>query len=49
MTTTSDFASRLREDEHLAQFIPYHLELKNGKQLREWLLGLADRKREGFD
>lgn len=37
VTTTSDFAPKLREDRILAPLMPHRLELKAGKQLLEWL------------
>jgi restriction system protein len=43
VTTTSEFAPRLLEDESLKRLMPYRLELKNGRRLREWLIGLAKR------
>src|SRR5262249_8708975 len=38
VTTTSDFAPGIFDE--LRNLIPTRLELKNGRQLREWLLGL---------
>jgi restriction system protein len=43
VTTTSTFAPRLLEDESLKRLIPYRLELKDGRRLREWLIDLAKR------
>jgi restriction system protein len=43
VTTTSQFAPGILDDEDLKRFMPYRLELKDGKQLREWLLSLAPR------
>ena len=37
VTTTAEFAPRIDEDRLLKQFMPYRLELKNGKQLLQWL------------
>lgn len=39
VTTTSEFAPGITGE--LAAFIPTRLELKNGSQLQEWLLGLT--------
>ena len=44
ITTTSDFAPRMREDAHLQKFMPYRLELMNGSRLRDWLVGLMAKK-----
>jgi restriction system protein len=41
VTTTSGFAPGIREDRRLQAFMPYRLELKDGPQLRDWLLGIA--------
>lgn len=41
ITTTSQFAPRIYQDERLMAYMPYRLELKDGKALREWLIGLA--------
>ncbi len=41
ITTTSQFAPGIYKDERLKAFMPYRLELKDGKALREWLIGLA--------
>jgi restriction system protein len=40
VTTTSDFAPGIAQDSGLAQFMPFRLELKNGKQLLQWLKNL---------
>lgn len=37
VTTTSDFAPKIQEDKFIKPFIPYRLELINGKQLIEGL------------
>lgn len=42
VTTTSDFAPRLREDEYIKPLIPYRLELKPRGVLLPWLEELAD-------
>jgi len=44
VTTTSDFAPRLRDDPLIARFIPSQLELINGKVLLARLEELAGRK-----
>jgi restriction system protein len=41
VTTTSDFAPKLREDPFIKPFIPFRLELINGKSLVEHLTKLA--------
>ena len=43
VTTTSDFAPRVREDELLKHFMPYRLELKSGSELVPWLNDIAER------
>lgn len=42
VTTTSDFAPRLHEDEYIKPLIPYRLELKPCHVLLPWLAKLAD-------
>jgi restriction system protein len=37
VTTTSDFAPRLRDDPYLKPFMPYRLELKAKDDLMDWL------------
>ena len=41
ITTTSDFAPRLREDEYIKRFLPYRLELKPRDELLRWLASLS--------
>ena len=41
VTTTAQFAPRLLEDNTIRQYVPYRLELKDGAQLRSWLLKVA--------
>jgi restriction system protein len=41
VTTTSTFAPRITEDDYIAPFIPYRLELKPREQLLRWLDELA--------
>lgn len=43
ITTTSRFAPGIQRDSRIAAFVPYRLELKDGDQLRGWLLGLTDK------
>lgn len=43
ITTTSRFAPGIQRDSGIAAFAPYRLELKDGDQLRGWLLGLTDK------
>jgi len=40
ITTTSQFAPGIEKEEGIKKFIPYRLELKNGKQIRDWLSAL---------
>ncbi len=47
VTTTSDFAPRLREDPLISPLIPSRLELINGPQLRERLIQIS--KLQQFD
>ena len=41
LSTTSDFAPRIKSDPFIKPFLPTRLELMNGNQLRKWLLKLA--------
>jgi len=41
VTTTSEFAPKINEDRLLKPFMPHRLELKNGKQLLQWLIGIS--------
>jgi len=41
VTTTSEFAPKISEDRLLKPFMPHRLELKNGKQLAQWLIGIS--------
>ena len=41
ITTSSTFAPGILEDSKLKAFMPYRLELKNGKELRQWLINIA--------
>ena len=43
ITTTSDFPPNIMKDPFIAPFVPYRLELMNGKALQEWLRKLASR------
>lgn len=38
ITTTSDFAPGVTKGDEFKKFMPHRLELKNGNQLREWLM-----------
>jgi len=40
VTTTSAFAPGIRNDSRLARFMPYRLELKDGRELLRWLTRL---------
>jgi len=42
ITTTSRFAPGILYDSGITKFVPYRLELKDGAQLRRWLLDLRD-------
>jgi restriction system protein len=44
ITTTSRFAPEINNNERLRAFVPYRLELKDGDELRAWLLELATKK-----
>ncbi len=45
VTTTSEFAPHVRDDQHLKKFIPHRIELMNGQRLHEWLTGLLTKRR----
>jgi restriction system protein len=47
VTTTSTFAPRVLEDEDIAAYVPYRLELKPRDTLLAWLGELRGRKSEG--
>jgi restriction system protein len=38
ITTTSEFAPGIRKEPGLKRFMPYRLELKEGPELRAWLV-----------
>jgi restriction system protein len=40
LTTTSDFAPRIRSDPFIKPYLPTRLELMNGKELLDWMLKL---------
>jgi restriction system protein len=42
VTTTSDFAPRIKDDPFIKPFLPYRLELINGRQLTDRLIKLAN-------
>lgn len=44
ITTTSRFAPGIKNNERLRAFMPYRLELKDGDELRAWLLELATKE-----
>jgi restriction system protein len=44
VTTTSDFAPRIKDDPFIAEFIPARLELINGEKLLANLKALATRR-----
>jgi restriction system protein len=44
VTTTTDFAPRIRDDPSIKPFIPFRLELIDGNQLRERLINLLPNK-----
>jgi restriction system protein len=46
ITTTSDFPPNIMKDPSIAPFVPYRLELMNGKALQEWLKKLAARSNQ---
>ena len=41
LTTTSDFAPRIKSDPFIAPFLPTRLELVNGEELQKWLTELS--------
>lgn len=41
LTTTSDFAPKIKTDPFIKPFLPTRLELVNGAELQEWLVALA--------
>jgi restriction system protein len=43
ITTTADFAPSIFKDKRVIDYSPSRLQLRNGKQLREWLTGFTDR------
>jgi restriction system protein len=43
VSTTSDFAPLLKEDEEIKSYLPYRLTLVNGKELRQQLLRVQDK------
>jgi len=43
ISTTSDFAPRLFDDDNLERIVPYRIELMNGPALQKWLSGLIGR------
>ncbi|MBI3468598.1 MAG: restriction endonuclease [Planctomycetes bacterium] len=42
ITTTSDFQPGILSSDEFKRFLPHRLELKNGRQLRGWLMSIAD-------
>lgn len=46
ITTSSEFAPGIFEDPGLKAFMPYRLELKDGSQLRRWLIELSSEDSE---
>jgi restriction system protein len=40
VTTTSQFAPGIEKDENIKRLVPFRLELRDGKRLRDWLLAL---------
>ena len=43
VTTTAEFAPRIFQDQTIRPFVPYKLQLRDGVQLRSWLVQLAKR------
>jgi restriction system protein len=41
ITTTSDFAPKIKSDPFIKPFMPTRLELMNGEQLQSWLKSFA--------
>ena len=48
ISTTSDFAPRLLDDQNLKRYVPYKLELMNGSSLQKWLSELVIMKKRQF-
>lgn len=44
VSTSSDFAPRIREDRILKDLMPHRLELKNGRDLTGWFQQITDKK-----
>jgi restriction system protein len=44
LSTTSEFPPRIMDDPFIAPFVPYRLELMNGRQLQKWLLELVSKR-----
>ncbi|MGX1320768.1 restriction system protein [Bradyrhizobium sp. USDA 377] len=44
LTTTSDFAPKIKTDPFIKPFLPTRLELMNGNELLKWLIDLAEKK-----
>jgi restriction system protein len=42
ITTTTDFAPGVYKDQDVKRLLPHRLELKNGQQLRDWLIRLQE-------
>lgn len=47
ITTTSDFAPRIKTDPSIAPFLPTRLELMNGLELQKWLADLSSEPGNG--
>jgi len=47
VTTTGKFAPGIEKDARFAGLMPYRLELKNGQQLLQWLIGLSKAQQGG--
>lgn len=45
VTTSAEFAPGITSDPGLSAFMPHRLELKNGRDLRRWLIEISSRKR----
>lgn len=44
VTTSSDFAPRIKEDKILQPLMPHRLELRNGRDLTEWLQQVTEKR-----
>jgi restriction system protein len=48
ITTSSGFAPGITKEATLTVFMPHRLELKDGKDLRQWLIDISSKKSDNF-